>query len=89
VLHRWATCAAPALLTLQIWRTDVYRQVMPIASACLTWCAPNAPEDVHWISPGDVKRLPWAACDVHGRDAVLDFIYRVPFIPPVSITLIR
>jgi hypothetical protein len=50
---------------------------MPHGVNLLTCCIPDAPEDVHWISPGDIKRLPWAACDVHGRDAVLGFIYRV------------
>jgi ketosteroid isomerase-like protein len=45
-------------------------KVKELLEACCT-------ENVHWISPGDVKRLPWAACDVHGRDAVLNFIYRM------------
>lgn len=34
-------------------------------------------EDVRWISPGDPTKLPWAACDVTGRAAVLKFIYGV------------
>jgi hypothetical protein len=44
---------------------------------CLTCTHAVVAEDIRWISPGDVKRLPWAACDVTGRDAVLKFIYAV------------